>query len=61
MRQQWDGNNYQLYTQALIAICVFCLLIDRFTRPDDGMFFGFAIVLLVTGIFLVPKGPQPPD
>jgi hypothetical protein len=58
--REWDGNNYQLYTQFLIGVCVICLLIDRFTAPDDGTLFGLAIFFLIVGIFMVPEGPKPP-
>ncbi|QGN54161.1 hypothetical protein [Novosphingobium sp. Gsoil 351] len=58
---QWDGNNYQLYTQILIGGCVICLLVDRFAATGDGSLFGLAILFLIVGIFLVPEGPQPPN
>lgn len=59
--RQWDGNNYQLYTQFLIGVCIVSLLIDRFGAGEsDGTLFGLAILFLVIGIFMVPEGPQPP-
>ncbi len=64
MKSEWDGNNYQLWAQALIVICVICvicLVIDRYTAPDDGRLFGMTIFLLIIGIFLVPSGPKPPE
>jgi uncharacterized membrane protein len=59
--QEWDGNNYRLWTQILIVVCIVSLLIDRFTASDGNALFWLAIFFLAVGIFLVPDGPQPPS
>ena len=58
---QWDGNDYQLWTQLLIGVCIVCLLIDRFIDRGDGTLFGMSILFLAIGIFMIPEGPKPPE
>lgn len=62
MRQQYDGNDYQFWTQLLIGLCVIGLLIDRFGAYDpNSTVFGLSIFFLIVGIFMVPEGPKPPE
>lgn len=56
---EWDGNDYQLYARAIIALSIPLLILDRI-KGGDWQLFSITIFFLLIAMGMVPKGPRPP-
>ncbi len=57
---RWDGNDYQLYTRALIVFAVGAAIAAPFAGEAFDYLLAAAVALGLLAIGLTPKGPRPP-
>lgn len=58
----WDGVNYQFWARLTIASALVCFALDRyFPNPANYELFALGAMMLLIGIAMIPRGPQPPE